>query len=765
MYWQVQNQCLHQRNINKDEIVFQTFIEGQRMFSCISDKDEFARYILSKQAGSQYCNELLFTDTFGYCDLDCKQTLEELGFNEETFIQAFNNVLIKCHKKDLGVDIQNCDIFWLKSSRPSKTSFHVKIQCPYYWKVEERKVEMKDFFRFVEVECGKVKGLHWYEETKGKLSLCTVVDLAVYSNNRCMRAAGCSKPDIEVQLLPLNAKLTHSTIVQNLLTVTAAEKNRMKPFVLKSKCKIVSNPQIDTHVLHAFAQKFGAKFVGMKGNIGICKNVGTRLCPIGGEQHQTDNCFFVIKQTGIFFGCHHEHCTKLLKVHEIEATKKYLHYDDYKLLLENKNITITDVYEYMTDTINFIDKPSDPFFVTTSKSAVACLKNRISCVVTNSAKTLFKNYSDLYIQQGEEEPLKFGKILQGMLRRRLIPTYQDTVWRPFLGKKTPDFGKLNLFQGFVLEQLPKNSLDFEKSQMYDLLQRLCGHSKESLLYLLNFIAYKLQNPADKKPIALCFINSREGVGKGTFGEFLSRLFFCGTNSWVAFNNLTSFANSFNGIKSKALWICLEEVSAKRNCLREYNGFLKDQISSCVILEEIKNKERTLRPWYASIVIFSNEFNVMSCSRTDRRLVFFESDNSKANNKEYFVALHKELDSLEFLKSAFDYFSTYDTSQWNYRAIPKSTIKDKLAKCSEKNVTKFHRFLFKECFAGATTYTFDGHQLYCHYRDFCELYGVQKRSDRSYVCSNLELYVKMTKIQDTYTLTNKERQRYLAEIKE
>ena len=122
------------------------------------------------------------------------------------------------------------------------------------------------------------------------------------------------------------------------------------------------------------------------------------------------------------------------------------------------------------------------------------------------------------------------------------------------------------------------------------------------------------------------------------------------------------------------------------------------------------------PWYANMMIFSNDFNVMSCSRNDRRLVFFTSDNSKANSKEYFTQIYQELADLKVMRAAFDFFSNYDTSDFNYREIPYSDIKQKLVRCSERKADKFHRHLMRTVGA-RERHTLKEGELYEIYRDY------------------------------------------------
>jgi len=73
---------------------------------------------------------------------------------------------------------------------------------------------------------------------------------------------------------------------------------------------------------------------------------------------------------------------------------------------------------------------------------------------------------------------------------------------------------------------------------------------------------------------------------------------------------------------------------------------------------------------------------------------FTSDSSKANDKEYFTQIYAELADLKVMRAAFDFFANLDVSQFNYRAIPYSRVKEKLSNVSEKHVTKLHRWLLK-----------------------------------------------------------------------
>lgn len=755
-FFRKQKDCLEQRGVAKDAIVFCTFIDGVRHYSSVADHDQYARYILSDEPGSDYANELLWSDTHSYCDLDCPNTLKELGFTQDQFIEAFSALLVRSFDKHLGVTITPNDCIWSTSSRPGKTSYHVKVVSNvFYWPVSSRKTSMKTFWRLVNEDCLNTKGFHFYQENDESIEQLSILDLSVYSANRCFRSLNCKKFGMDVRFTPIYGSISHSSVVNHCLTVRSEGR---KAFSLTSKCKLPPRKTfIHTGLLREIAAKYGAQYVETEGSLVKLRNNGCRVCPINNETNKSDHCFLVLKDHAIYFGCHNEACSgKLLKVHELNGPD-YQHYEDYFKLIPAGDFG--SVCKYMKSCIKWVDRTSEPFFVTTSKIGLSCWDHRLHTNQVNFAKTLFKGYADIHLQT-DDEPIKFSKVLGGLMKQRMIPTYADVLWLPHLDESPPmPKNKLNTFQGFALKDVPSNKIDFTKTQIYDLLVRLCGNQTEYITYLCSFLSCKLQRPYIKFPICLCMINSKEGSGKGTFGVFLEKLFCCGENSYVSFNTLESFTNGFNSIQARALWICLEEVSARKGGLKAFNGLLKDKISSNILLCEVKNKERVQVPWYASIIIFSNEFNVLSVSKNDRRLVCFKSDCSKANDKDYFIAIHRELSDLKIMRAAFDFFRTYDTTQFNYRDIPQSNMKDTLVNLCAPNAVKFHKF-FMDQYTGRETYDVSEEDIYETYKAYVESYGMQTKSNRHSVIANLELHCELTRTEVGFMFTDVERRQHI-----
>ena len=762
-FWRTQQPCLEHAKKNADDVVFYTFLEGRRMYSSLPDKDAYACFLRSDEPGSEHCCELLSSDTHSYMDLDSPRDLAALGWDSDTsFMTAFNNLLAGCFKELLGIDITSAQVLWSTSTRPEKLSYHIKVLClDKYWPAATRKTHMKSFFKHVEARCRDTEGFHWLETKKEKITVHTVVDTSVYSANRAMRSLTQKKPEHPQAFeLPSGEQASHSDIVRHTLTVTAREKASMTAFVFKPEKKLLSQPPLHENIFRQLADNYGARYVRTEGSLVILKNKGKcRKCPIGNEDNYSDQCYFVLKDNGqsVYFGCHNADCAgKLHLAHSFANTGKFQHYADYAKLIRQEQVSRSEVQEYCKACIAFIDKPNDPHFVTTGEISLDEYSHKLMSSKVSTAKTLFKGYQDILIpahQSADGERFTFGEVLQTNVQLRGLRTFSQAVWTPYTRVDVPLLPSttLNKFQGFALERVPSTDIEFEKTQIFDLIVRLVGRRRETLHYFMSFMSEKLKRPRIKHPVALCFLGSREGNGKGTIAEWIAKLFCCGEKAVVSFNTLDAFKNGFNGIQAHALFLILEEVTAKRGGLHEYNGFLKDKISSTSICCELKGKEREILPWHANIVIFSNEFNVMTISRHDRRLALFESDCSIANNTEYFTKAHQELSSIPHMKAAYDYLLAYDTSSWNYRQLPETAMKKKLVRCSEKNCNKFHRYLFKSVLRMHPTTQITEQELYMHYCDYVQDYGILKKRDRFSVCTNFELHVPSEKSGDVYTI--------------
>ena len=133
-FTRTQKPTLESRKRNDDQIVAQLFLQNTRMYTSFHTKDDYAQFILSKEEGSNTCNEVIFSSCATFLDIDRPLQLSELGFSDvPDFVKQFNSFLIQNYETLLGVKIAEHQILWSTSTRPTKTSFHITIKDPWFF--------------------------------------------------------------------------------------------------------------------------------------------------------------------------------------------------------------------------------------------------------------------------------------------------------------------------------------------------------------------------------------------------------------------------------------------------------------------------------------------------------------------------------------------------------------------------------------------------------------------------------------------------------
>ncbi len=771
-FTKTQAPTLQAREQNSDEIVAQLFVQNTRLYTSFSTKDEFAKFILSDEEGSDTCNELLYGPCATYLDLDCPLQLSELGYaSVPEFVEKFDAFLILAYKKHLGVDLSRNQILWCTSCRPEKTSFHIVIKHPdFCWPAKMIKPHLRRFMKILASETLEVPGFHYLSETPitgNEIRMLSIIDSAIYHLNRCFRTLHSRKPGQQVRFQPMKngviVPVTHSLLVNYFVTET----ENKTPYTLKTEAQPPPKKIcMKRALLQRLAEEYGSTVAKVCGSLVQLRNTKARCCPISGEENESDNGFFIRKHGCLYLGCHNADCQgKLKKVHEFSST--FQTYDDYQKLLKMPQAerTLNLIHEYLRSTTVFIDIPGKHFFTTT---------RRVPCKVFPKLKTreilgapkLFSGNSDVKFRDAGGDNIALSEELTRLVTRRNMTIKTGTEWVPHLqdSKYQPSTNseRYNTFPGFCLDQDIPTDVEFPKTAIYELLQRLTDFQEESTTYLLDFLSAKLQKPFFKAPISLCWVKTQQGCGKGTLKRFLEVLFASGNDDcMISYNKMSQFTSQFNGELQKALWMCLEEVTCQnKNSLREFSGLLKDVTSQTSCVLEKKGHDRTVCDVYANLIIFSNELRVLNVSRDCRRICCFEVNNDKTNDKAFFDSVYKEISDVQVMKSAFDFFSTRDISKFDYRCYPRTKLLERLKNCSDDLDHKFVQYLFKEFFTGQYEYSFNAQGLYEAWQMFIESRGLRCQRDLGWMQSCFDDTCELRFVDDYYIVNRHEIEKIL-----
>jgi len=181
---------------------------------------------------------------------------------------------------------------------------------------------------------------------------------------------------------------------------------------------------------------------------------------------------------------------------------------------------------------------------------------------------------------------------------------------------------VNMFQGLPL----KPARDDAKSALVlELLHSLCSgesNGDDVLHWVVQWLAYPLQNPGAKMQTGLLFFGERQGTGKSLFFEGIMRPIYGDHGVTVGQHQLDS---TFTGWKSQKLYILFEEILSRADKYSHF-GLVKHMITGGDTPINEKNLPTRFEANHANTVMLSNEFQAVPIEPDDRRFMVVEARN-------------------------------------------------------------------------------------------------------------------------------------------
>ncbi|MEX7557182.1 bifunctional DNA primase/polymerase [Pseudomonas monteilii] len=149
-----------------------------------------------------------------------------------------------------------------------------------------------------------------------------------------------------------------------------------------------------------------------------------------------------------------------------------------------------------------------------------------------------------------------------------------------------------------------------------LISFLCNHDAEALEWLVNWLAYPLQNMGAKMDTAILFHSTMEGSGKSLlFADIMGELY----GRYGATVGQTQLEGNFNAWQSGKLWAVFEEVVSRD---QRYNqvGKIKHMITGKTVRMESKFINGWEEANHMNSAFLSNEIMPWPISEDDRRML-------------------------------------------------------------------------------------------------------------------------------------------------
>jgi len=275
---------------------------------------------------------------------------------------------------------------------------------------------------------------------------------------------------------------------------------------------------------------------------------------------------------------------------------------------------------------------------------------------------------------------------------------------------------LSVFRGYPYKPIDSVKLPLIQPFLDHVQKIICNNNLEVFEFILNWIAFIIQNPGEKCETALLLI-SDQGCGKNVFFTDI----ICKLVEGYAISNETKIDNiigRFNtSLENNVLVVC-NELQSVENVRYLNSDALKSLITEKTIRYDSKYVNVRDGENVSNFIFVSNNIIPLRIETGDRRYVVTHCSNEVKGNNEYFDKLHSTF-TKKFYKHLFTFFLNRDLSKWNKRLIPATDLRnDLIDSCKES----WLRFFEDNIDAFYEDGGYNSQDCYNDYLEFCDSNG-------------------------------------------
>jgi len=311
----------------------------------------------------------------------------------------------------------------------------------------------------------------------------------------------------------------------------------------------------------------------------------------------------------------------------------------------------------------------------------------------NAFKDLFNNRTEItgYNNNGTPKFEKLGALWMTHPERR---TYSEGAYFLPMSKPLKDGtyqkykNKLNMWRGFSIKPIDYTRESIEVINEH-LLENVCDGDQEAYKYLINWMAFGVQNPEKQCGVAVV-LRGLKGRGKGLIGSLLTKIY--GQYS-RHLSNSKQLTGNFNAHLENVCYVFADEAIFHGDTAG--NQRLKALVTEGVITIERKGFDAVQVPNRLNILMASNSDWVVPSSKDERRWFVLDLSDSK-HSPEYYAELHKATQDDKSAAQYLDFLLKRDLTKFNVRTYPE-TIGNTNQKLHSLEVIP--RFLLDACERG------------------------------------------------------------------
>ena len=287
---------------------------------------------------------------------------------------------------------------------------------------------------------------------------------------------------------------------------------------------------------------------------------------------------------------------------------------------------------------------------------------------------------------GEDEEKSF---IMSWLYDETARQYEKLEFLP--KQETPDIF-YNSFNGFEVEKQHEEDikLNFEDSNLFILLNHLCGNDPKVLNYVLKWIANRVQKPYEITKVALLF-KSLQGAGKNLFWDWVGKSIL-GQKYFFDTEKIDLVFGRFNGLIENIILGVINETSGKDtfNIIELIKGLITadDNMIEHKGMKPYKNKN------HIGLVFLTNNSNSINIPSDDRRFVGIKCNSDICNDPIFFPKVVQEIKSKKYDRCFYDYLMNINIDGFDFtNERPKTSFYNDMVELNRPILTNFMLYLY------------------------------------------------------------------------
>jgi hypothetical protein len=168
---------------------------------------------------------------------------------------------------------------------------------------------------------------------------------------------------------------------------------------------------------------------------------------------------------------------------------------------------------------------------------------------------------------------------------------------------------------------------------------ICDDDEDSYNYLINYIAHALQLP-EKKPGVMIILLGGQGIGKGTFGRLMQKIW---TSTYLQVSNIDAITGNFNGALERSFIVFMDEALFAGD--RKSSDALKSLVTEPLILLNEKHQPARQAQSYHRFIAATNAMHLKHTDNDDRRDFVLQVSDRYKNDHNYWNELDHEMNSI------------------------------------------------------------------------------------------------------------------------